>query len=158
MANKPALHARTAFGIADRTVENLAIVRAQSQEGNLKAHWVTQIVLSTLGVLVMPLEELKSKQLIKRIDGSPWKVEDKCKKKAPFLQHVRNAVAHGNINIYDTKFPDRPSKSRIPKEVTVRLTDMEFGETKVCWTVEIRADELEDLVEDLHELLRELAA
>lgn len=91
------------WGFADRTRKNLLFVEQAYESGN-DVHVVTQIVTSTLGLLVFPWEHQADMRIrntllstLVQSDWPEWAESKPSKGLGEIVHKLRNAIAHGNV-------------------------------------------------------------
>jgi HEPN pEK499 p136 len=91
------------LGFAARCKKNLLYIEQAKQSGH-DVHVVTQIITSSLGLIVFPWEkkaDLKIRgTLLSDLDESTWPTWDETKPSkgvGQLIHNLRNAIAHGNI-------------------------------------------------------------
>ena len=131
------------LGFALRTRKNLDFVKDAFENGE-DVHVVTQLVLSLLGLIVVPWEhkdtKVKVQQSLKKVvlkdlTDKEWPVWDVKTGKKPktlyqLIHKLRNAVAHS-----DYKFEGDPD-SRLLSEVVITVSDGSY------WRAEINGQDL----------------
>jgi hypothetical protein len=140
---------RDALGIARRALANLSLL-TRAYEGEDDGHLVTQIIATSLAVLVLPWERYyRDDADIIHLTARPgsWSIDRSVGDQAPDLRHLRNALAHGGIEI--------ESVSRAPSQVLVRFEDRADRDEPISWSATIRADDLEVYIRALFEQLED---
>ena len=130
-----------AIGVSQRTKKNLEFVKNAFEEGE-DVHVVTQLVVSLLGLVVLPWEqyfvELSDKVTLDDLQGRGWPAWHvtlgSCDTLGCLMNRLRNATAHGRL--------DFSSDSRFLSEVMVTVEDAWPKSKEVHWRAEIRADQL----------------
>ena len=130
------------LGFAERTRRNLDFIRGAHQGGERNVHLVTQVVLSLLGIVVVPYEQyfkqINLNHKLSDLEALGWPRWSQTGWAAVDLQHllrrVRNAIAHSQIAFNSDS--DRPAD--------VRLTFTCSFEDSRVWRGEIPADQLLD--------------
>lgn len=91
------------LGFADRCKKNLLYIEKAKQSGH-DVHVVTQIITSSLGLIVFPWEknaDLKIRRtLVSTLDESGWPKWNETKPSkglGQLIHNLRNAIAHCNI-------------------------------------------------------------
>lgn len=90
------------LGFATRTQKNLEFVMAAASDG-ADVHPVTQMTNSLLGLIVFPWESdirtrIRKSYLAELTDWPKWStIEGTARTLRDLLDHLRNAIAHGNI-------------------------------------------------------------
>lgn len=91
------------LGFAERTKKNLLHIEHAYESGQ-DVHVVTQIVTSTLGLIVFPWEQMADSRIrgtsITTLDelGWPkWAETKPSKGLGQLIRNLRNALAHGNV-------------------------------------------------------------
>jgi hypothetical protein len=123
------------LGFADRTKKNLLYIE-QAKSHNQDVHIVTQIVNSSLGLIVFPWDrkadiEIRGKPLAD-LYKSGWPVWDEAppsKGLGELIHGLRNGIAHGNVQF--------SSDDRAASKVVVT-----FGSKHEDWHARISADNL----------------
>jgi len=129
----------TAFGLAQRTKKNLKHIELARANG-ADVHEVTQIVLSVLGIVIIPwewhLKDRFTEYILEDLyaNGWPrWNITVGHSKTLSDLTHMlRNATAHGHY-----KFS---SDERDPKDVWLVIENIK--NRKVTWQAQISAADL----------------
>ena len=132
-----------AIGVSQRTKKNLEYVKAAFEEGE-DVHVVTQLVISLLGMVVLPWEqyflELSDEVTLDDLHEQGWPTWNvtlgSCDTLGCLIHRVRNATAHGRLHF--------SSDSRILSEVMVTVEDAWPNSGEVHWRAEVRADHLYD--------------
>jgi hypothetical protein len=150
----PIIDRSTPEGFARRTRKNLEFIKAS---GNPRAHIVTQITLSMLGIVVFPWERhgLVETDWITIAEteerGWPqWKItlgEATTITVFHLLEHLRNAIAHG-LWSFD-------SDDRDPSKVLIKARDAISHDAPISWKASIRADDLDRFLICLLDYFRE---
>jgi HEPN pEK499 p136 len=123
------------LGFADRTKKNLLYIE-QAKSHHQDVHIVTQIINSSLGLIVFPWErradiEIRGK-LLADLYKSGWPIWDETppsKGLGELIKGLRNGIAHGNVQF--------SSDDRVASEVAVI-----FGSENGDWHARISADNL----------------
>lgn len=141
------------LGFAARARTNLLHIEVARQKGD-DVHVITQVVLSALGLIVLPwerkvldrLETLRISDL--EADGWPrWHFTlGDTETLQDLIRHLRNAIAHGRI-----KFS---SESRASEEVVLHVEDGPKGKP-ASWKAHIGARELRDFCLKFMELMED---
>jgi hypothetical protein len=135
---------RDALGIARRAIANLDLIKQQHETNSANGHVVTQIVSTSLAVLVLPWDDWldEDSDLIHMVaNGESWTVDDRTgSQRSDDLRYLRHALAHGGISF--------DSDSREPSEVEIRFWSRPTGGA-INWRAAIQADELEDYLRRL---------
>ncbi len=107
------------LGFAERTKKNLVYIE-QAKSRDRDVHVVTQIVNSSLGLIVFPWESQADKamrgRLLTDLYKSGWPVWDetpRSKGLGQLIHCLRNAIAHGNVHF--------SSDDRAPDKVAIRF-------------------------------------
>ena len=123
------------LGFADRTKKNLLYIE-QAKSRHQDVHIVTQIVNSSLGLIVFPWEGKADKairaKLLADLYKSGWPVWDEAppsKGLGQLIHGLRNGIAHGNVRF--------SSDDRAASEVVVV-----FGSKNGDWHATISAENL----------------
>jgi hypothetical protein len=134
----------TVWGIRDRTLKNLAFLKAAG-ETKQDVHRVTNLVTSLLGLIVFPYEEIKSSGTNKFGDllvdltakGWPdWQIEKgSCRTLDQLIRRLRNAISHRHVYF--------SSDDRDPSRVDITFKDMPPEGKDWTWIATINAVELE---------------
>ena len=131
----------TALGLAERTRRNLKFIENARANG-ADVHKVTQVVLSVLGIVIIPWEQhLKHKRGEYKLEdlhaqGWPrWNVRiGEASSLRDLIMRVRNGTAHGRYRF--------SSNDQDPKNVTLIVGDGPPGTLK--WRAAITAADLKD--------------
>ena len=130
-----------AIGFAGRTRKNLEYVRNAFDCGE-DVHVVTQLVISLLGLVVLPwernlvehIQEVKLRELADQ-DWPEWSITlGCCETLGELVYHIRNAVAHGRVTF--------SSDSRNLAEVEIIVEDAKPGRKTPDWRAKIGGNEL----------------
>jgi hypothetical protein len=134
-----------------RTRENLEVIEKARETGDPKAHVVTQLGNSLLGLVVFPWEHQGLDNLKKRsmsaikLEGWPDEImemgKDKTKTLGDFVHHMRNALAHGRIWF--------SSDNRNLNEVTLVLKDRKSPKSPVYWRARLNGGHLRQFCDTL---------
>ena len=141
---KSCVQRNKAIGFACRVRKNLDFVLRQREQGE-DVHEVTQIVLSTLGLVVFPWErerkavsEMAASLTLDYLTSQGWPAWDFSKGTSSTLidliRHLRNAVAHGHIWF--------SSDDRKAENVVLTFRDKRPKEKEYKWEVSITAADL----------------
>jgi HEPN pEK499 p136 len=144
------------LGFAHRTQKNLTYVEAAFREG-ADVHVVTQIVNSSLGLIIFPwaepfdqrIQQLRLDEL--EVQGWPnWEItKGSCATLGQLLHRLRNGLAHRNVSF--------SSDSREAEDVTIEVWDTikKNGEDEriVHWAARIQSDQLRRFSEKLTNLV-----
>lgn len=150
MASQELPSRATHDGIAQRSLINLEFVRDPASTSH-ERHVVTQIYLSSLGVLLHPWEErFRFDEAVNLIQHSGLQVRPGSNPSGSTLKHLRNAIAHGRVRFL--------SDSLDPADVDLELEDgfpvRDATETfSANWWATINAADLEVLVKRLAKLV-----
>lgn len=141
---------------AQRTLRNMRVIDELKEQGQ-EVYEITQLVNSTLGLLVFPQQGY-----VKRIPRTPleqlrsdgWPVPkvrggfDQVQNLNQLIRHLRNAIAHFNIKFIG----DGQNRLRLLRVWNVR-------EGKKTWEAELSVQDLRGIAERFIELLmREIRA
>ncbi|BCT91151.1 hypothetical protein LYSHEL_01750 [Lysobacter helvus] len=132
-----------ALGFAARTRRNLECIDAAYEAGDA-VHPTTQLVVSLLGLVVVPHERNLVKQLgvmslaSLQAGGWPqWTFELQiCETLAQLFRHLRNAIAHGRFSFN--------SDSTDISDVVISVEDYRPGQDAPYWRATISAVDLKD--------------
>ena len=144
-----------AMGIVERSRKNLVHMRAARNNG-ADVHEVTHLFNSLLGLVVIPWErELKGSDLLnvsmEELYDQGWpslepildEYSRKTKTLKVFVNHLRNAVAHGRFRFEGIE--SASADSREPSEIKVILCDQKKVKNRNVvqrWKVEINGEDL----------------
>ena len=131
----------TALGLAERTRKNLRYIEVARSQG-ADVHEVTQIVISVLGIVIIPWERNLKNRLGKYgledlyAQGWPqWNISlGSANTLKDLVRKLRNGTAHGRYRF--------SSNARDPEDVTLIVEDALNG--KVHWRAEITAVDLKE--------------
>lgn len=130
-----------ALQFAARTKTNLEHIEDAYGRG-IEVHVVTQVILSTLGLVVF-LRERNFVELIEDLqlsalegEGWPhWKISlGESTSLGQVTNHLRNAIAHGRIQF--------SSDSRVLEEVEITIEDAPKKSSSANWRASIQANDL----------------
>lgn len=137
-----------ALGFAERCKKNLLYIERAKQSGH-DVHVVTQIIASSLGLIVFPWEKNADLEirgtLVGALDESQWPKWNETKPSkglGQLIHNLRNAIAHCNIQF--------SSDERDPSDVVVT-----FGSKNGDWQATISAHELRNFCLRFIELIEE---
>lgn len=123
------------YGFAERCRRNLLFIDEASQSRQ-DVHLVTQIITSSLGLIVFPWERKADQKIggtpISVLDESPeamWTETKPSKGLGQLIKNLRNAIAHGNIHF--------SSDDREASKVVIR-----FASENGDWQATISANNL----------------
>ena len=135
-----------AIEIGRRTLKNLKYIKASFEREEKDVHVVTHLVISLLGLVVLPREQYLEKSIwdakLAELTNQGWPewsiILDEDKRKTETLgelvRHIRNATAHGLITF--------SSDSRYLSEVVIKVADRESRNKAPYWRAEIGGKEL----------------
>lgn len=146
----------TLSGIAARVNNNLAFVASARTSEGADVHIVTQLLLSLLGLVVFPVQELKNEgstalrtEMLDDLEAKGWPKWKFTIGGSSDLQdlliHIRNAVSHHRLTF--------SSDSRNLEEVDITFRDRRFAKDPDNWQAHISAKDLQSFVQLLSELL-----
>jgi hypothetical protein len=124
-------------GFADRTRNNLLFVEAAYESGH-DVHVVTQIVTSSLGLVVFPWEHEADVKIRRTLlstlvlsNWPKWEETEPSKGLGQLIHRLRNAIAHGKVRF--------SSEDREASNVIIT-----FGSNSAAWQAKISARDLRD--------------
>lgn len=135
-------------GFADRTRKNLLFVEGAYESGH-DVHVVTQIVTSSLGLVVFPWEHEADSRIRGTLLGGlvqsgwpEWEETNPSKGLGQLIHRLRNAIAHGNVRF--------SSEDREASNVVIT-----FGSMNEDWQAKISASDLRDFCLRFIELIHD---
>ena len=142
-------------GIAQRVQKNLAFITSARNMG-ADVHVVTQLLLSLLGLVIFPYEELRrqnryalSEISLHELQSEGWPnwnfTISKSDSLGDLLFHVRNAISHRRLFF--------SSDSRALEDVEITFRDRKTSQAPDDWAAQIPAKDLQLFVDLLSEFL-----
>jgi hypothetical protein len=130
----------TMAGFSERTLKNLAYIYHAREQG-ADVHVVTQLILSLMGLIIFPWEEIRSHSpgLLQipmhdlYADGWPrWnQTLGQTNTLYQLIRHVRNALSHRRVTF--------SSDSRVLSEVHLYFADRPPGSQEDTWRADVNA-------------------